>query len=611
MNNFARYIGENAELKDKKVLFEEKIYNYTDILCLYNNIQYAHLLILDLTSETNLKELFMNELTYKKYKEFEKNILEDIFFSSKGDNRFNIYLIMIIPYETTIKSKYEIQKDFQYARKLFLYENELKNYFGDNISLKRYNSNDSFTTNYDAQKILKELYQSRDTVKNLCLWQLRISLMSNYKKSRYEKLIKEMILHLSEVEKYFSNENEKRIYNKEKTKKNKREIQLEKQKLSYITMISGVKISNYRCFQECDIPFEKVNLLYGENGVGKTTILEAIELGITGQNRSGINSDRAISRVYCTDKDNRNYVLSNINRNLELSDYWYNVKSQTCKEFNELFHRFNYFDTNWVSEFAIEGKKQVNIMQMQKYLGIEKIENGKLALIGLYENLKELAELNVKTCKKIFKPGAYFFDKRTITYRQIRKETNEAIVTCNEQLIKLKNENDMISIDAIFDKHINKIENIFKLLVAANEFTSLEFRNGEIEAILNSSQSEIQMSHMSTGQKICLALSLMFSLFLSLPKAPNVVMLDEPVANLDDMHMLNLLDVLRRLAIAGTQVFFTTANPDVAKLFRRKFSFLGNDFASYRINEVDNNVKIVCERYSVYKEEAEHLEKIL
>ncbi len=191
------------------------------------------------------------------------------------------------------------------------------------------------------------------------------------------------------------------------------------------------------------------------------------------------------------------------------------------------------------------------------------------------------------------------------------KETDAAIITCNEQLMQLKDENNVISLDAIFDKHINKIESIFKLLAAANEFTSLDFHNGEIGAIIRLSENEVQMSQMSTGQKICLALSLMFALFLSLDKAPNIVMLDEPVANLDDMHMLNLLDVLRRMAIAGTQIFFTTANPDVAKLFRRKFSFLEKDFAFYKINEVDKNVKIICEEYSLYKEDAEYCHTIL
>ena len=37
-------------------------------------------------------------------------------------------------------------------------------------------------------------------------------------------------------------------------------------------------------------------------------------------------------------------------------------------------------------------------------------------------------------------------------------------------------------------------------------------------------------------------------------------MLDEPVANLDDMHVLNLIDLLRELTINGTQIIITTVD---------------------------------------------------
>lgn len=126
--------------------------------------------------------------------------------------------------------------------------------------------------------------------------------------------------------------------------------------------------------------------------------------------------------------------------------------------------------------------------------------------------------------------------------------------------------------------------------------------NGEIVAIRSGTKERVSMSEMSTGQKVCLALSFMFSLFLSNENAPNVIMLDEPVANLDDIHMLNLLDVLRRFALAGTQIFFTTSNPNVAKLFRRKFSYLEEDFGFYRITEAEDKVRIIYEQYTMNQE---------
>jgi len=606
--DIAKYLDGNMKMEEKKIAFEGQLYNYTDIICQYHNVQYAHLLILDLICETNLQQLFVDNMTYTEYKKFERCFLEDIFFESMGDNRFNIYLIFMIPAEKKIVCKYDIQKDFQFARKLFLYPNELENYFRDGLSLKRYKSDIGFMDNYDRQGMLKELYQSSEYAKELCISVLRMGWFEEKRKSKYMKLQREMLSNYASVERYLSNENE--ISYKEKTVKNRRFSKQEKNRPIYVSMIKSLDIDHYRCFRECKIPFKKVNLLYGENGVGKTTILEAIELGITGYNRNISNSQGTVIRVECINKDNVRYVLSNENQNIDLSDFWYNVKSENCKEFNELFHRFNYFDTNWVSEFAIEGKPQVNVIQLQKYLGIEKIENGKKVLICFYEKIEELAKLNLTPGFKL-KNQLSVVSYNKYNHKRIKGQLNCIIEMCEKQLQGLRDENNTISIDVILDKHISKIESIFKLLVAANEFTGLGFHNGQIEAITNSSDNEVQMSQMSTGQKICLALSLMFALFLSLDNAPDVIMLDEPVANLDDMHMLNLLDVLRRLAVAGTQIFFTTANPDVAKLFRRKFSFLENEFAFYTVDEKNGKVKIVCEEYSVNKEEAERHKKIL
>lgn len=47
-----------------------------------------------------------------------------------------------------------------------------------------------------------------------------------------------------------------------------------------------------------------------------------------------------------------------------------------------------------------------------------------------------------------------------------------------------------------------------------------------------------------------------------------------------------------------TQIFFTTANPDVAKLFRGKFSCLEEDFGVYRIVDLNNSLKIEYEQYT-------------
>ena len=85
--------------------------------------------------------------------------------------------------------------------------------------------------------------------------------------------------------------------------------------------------------------------------------------------------------------------------------------------------------------------------------------------------------------------------------------------------------------------------------------------------------------------------------------APSFLLLDEPVANIDDLNVLALMDFLRELAITHErQIFFTTANRNVAKLFRRKFSFLLQDFQELRfVREKEHCLQIVSQSYDQSK----------
>ena len=89
-----------------------------------------------------------------------------------------------------------------------------------------------------------------------------------------------------------------------------------------------------------------------------------------------------------------------------------------------------------------------------------------------------------------------------------------------------------------------------------------------------------------------LVISVFFWMNLATPFVPNFLLLDEPVANIDDLNVLALMDFLREIAVTHRrQIFFTTANQNVAKLFRRKFSFLLDDFQELRFfREEEHNL---------------------
>jgi DNA repair protein SbcC/Rad50 len=66
--------------------------------------------------------------------------------------------------------------------------------------------------------------------------------------------------------------------------------------------------------------------------------------------------------------------------------------------------------------------------------------------------------------------------------------------------------------------------------------------------------------------------------------APRVLLIDDPIAHIDDLNALSFLDYLRDLAVnSGRQIFFATADTRIASLFSKKFSFLGDAFKTIHL----------------------------
>ena len=118
------------------------------------------------------------------------------------------------------------------------------------------------------------------------------------------------------------------------------------------------------------------------------------------------------------------------------------------------------------------------------------------------------------------------------------------------------------------------IESIFGRIHSPAEFsglgkslTTLMRKTGGVEA---------ELSQISTGQRAAFALSIFLAQNAQLKTAPPVLLIDDPIAHIDDLNSLSFLDFLRDLSAAGQrQIFFATANDKLATLFERKFDFLG------------------------------------
>lgn len=92
------------------------------------------------------------------------------------------------------------------------------------------------------------------------------------------------------------------------------------------------------------------------------------------------------------------------------------------------------------------------------------------------------------------------------------------------------------------------------------------------------------LDQVSTGQRAAFALSIFLARNRTATSAPPVLLIDDPIAHVDDLNALSFLDYLRDLAVnSGRQIFFATADTRVASLFSKKFSFLGESFKTIHL----------------------------
>jgi exonuclease SbcC len=165
-----------------------------------------------------------------------------------------------------------------------------------------------------------------------------------------------------------------------------------------------------------------------------------------------------------------------------------------------------------------------------------------------------------------------------------RKITGELLLRClnlqaaSMALSKLRSE---FSLESATAKSLNaigqEINEAFVRIHSPNEYQYV----GSDGVLLRSkeTQEDWSLDKVSTGQRAAFALSIFLALNRTAAKAPPVILIDDPVAHVDDLNALSFLDYLRDLAVTSKkQVFFATADARVAALFTRKFGFLGEDF---------------------------------
>ena len=166
-----------------------------------------------------------------------------------------------------------------------------------------------------------------------------------------------------------------------------------------------------------------------------------------------------------------------------------------------------------------------------------------------------------------------FLEPKLSKLNQRLEKLNEAFNVLDD----LQNKHSLESaMETALQENRTSIEEIFSHIHSPPEFKGIGL---DWTSLIRKDGTESKLSQISTGQRAAFALSIFLSQNAELGKqAPPVILIDDPIAHVDDLNSLSFLDYLRELVIMHhKQIYFATANEKLAMLFQRKFDFLGEE----------------------------------
>ena len=565
---------------------------------------FAKYIIIDLC-DTEIFYICKNTIlsSYKSFCDFQETYISPLFFHDDDIIRYNIYLLFIYTeYDNELYDK--ICNDLNFARKIFLRKDEFDNYFNFTKCISEIidENNKNDLNSIDAiEKIVKKLHSKK--LKCLLRNIEREKLFSCFDNNKKINNLDLYLLKDISDKKFF----EDNFY---------KEVPAKKTKDFQVKRIKNIKMMHFRenCFNsEESIQIGDVNVFYGENAIGKSSILDAVEFAFTGQTHKYLDDVSLANSVVTIIDSNDKQVSSNDikGKSEEYKKIWYKHKMGTL---NELFCRINYFDTDATYRFALEeGNADDAFVHLKKLLcngRLIDIENNLIRNMRLLSFAEEIFRIRIKRIPKV-----KFRDKRvslSIWERMVKIFSSQhkknfllnSEIQIYKQQIDIANvaedickicEETLESIAIIMHTQIELslklINEIFHRLYSYD--SSIDWHNETFELNSKKEEKKYTIKTMSTAQKVCLALSVIFAQFFSAKDAPRIIMLDESVANFDSLHLLNLFDFLRDAALDDIQIFFTTASEDVAMISKNKFKFLGHNFNLYKLDKnQDSKAKI-------------------
>ena len=500
--------------------------------------------------------------------------IAEIFYFEDRYVRYNTYLIFVSRCRSSFNDQTTIQKieqDLDYSRKLFLAVEDLSAYFlFPNVPIppnpcvfyeKYYESLKAYVeilSKYFLRGFLIDDKDDNECVKKL---EKHVDNLINEFIDSYDSTIGDNVSWRNDnnafLDLYFFNNTDASSKTSER---------------SFLETISFNEFRPKVFGDSNKVNFKRVNAVYALNAAGKTSFLDAIYLAFTGQD--SIHKEAGTVSVKMSDGMEYNSNIDTVNK-CKMKATLYPNRPGTLKE---LFRSKNYFDLDAAYRFKYKEEKQLKILFANK-----RIQICVTRVNLLKEKLKEI----INECVQQTKNVSCWINEVSVTgksehsfgkFRQQHEKYNQKKKYCENIL------NDLEKLETIDNEFFDEIEHrknltnkIFKKLHNFN--TEIDVDKDEAKLYLKDIRDNQpkELWEISAAERSCLALSFMFARLLENKNAPGFVLLDEPINYLDDLHLLNLFDVLQALAIQNYQIIFSTASSRVMEIADVKFNFLSDE----------------------------------
>ena len=312
--------------------------------------------------------------------------------------------------------------------------------------------------------------------------------------------------------------------------------------------LDKLKIKNFRIFKkETDVPFsKKISLIIGANGLGKTSILDAIDMFC--------NDDE-----YCNELNYSDFSNNNVNENLECHFHFQELKKANWLEKRYKLYRninSNVFQPSFTNAGHTFGPRDGKMENFNKEY-IKEIPKviyfGKNRLAKIKNNFNSPIMLLFKTLN--------FLYNKNIEKTYKKNETDlfsESKQFKEEQIINLSKH----------DGNTGKI-NIEQLLKEINKDIGIEFLSktepwNNARFVKKEGDANIPLSNGGSGFELIIALLLLIKIETKRNKDEKILLLiDEPELSLHPDYQQKLIDEL--LKLQNTQIILTSHSPTFVK----------------------------------------------